>query len=680
MCQSLVAFLLTLLLLHVVSCTRQPDSAHAAGGGDELTPANVARLFIEAKNQNDQETLATFLTRAARKQLESDSGLRLTGGSLEKVELGAAEITGTTARVPVQCEQDGRERDLRLVLRREKAGWKVRGFEVQLASDNSMTVDLERTGDMAESVARGMGAALGEHLRKAFEEASRGGSAEEIARKKARFDALQPLGENEFRASWINGREFRGVVAREALAELAGSLGLGVQAGPHGPRLDSPVRVSVKDLSRLEAIERILAERGLHPVFPSPRSRTGELGGAMQEAVDRITSQLVHGRTSGRVSQGGQPVSVPAAGSGGEIRLEEGPHDWPVTHTGPFQVTVTGLEENVPHATGSVQVVVRSYGLDEGVLSLFDDLPETVSFGAILDTKGRDLRARENLRHLGGGLLSGSSYENTTNLELRNLIREVDVIDRLEGSHPVVIPTAVHTVELSPVAAGIEKRVGEIRLEVRDHGQHTSVDLSGPADTIRGILVRFWALDANGEDLGILYESVNQWRPDSARANLQTPEPPAAVRIKIVTGRVAMDFPFELRGIPLEHHAGQPGRLTPLAFDGHSGPVEVDFLGFAERDAHMPQARLRVRSHANKDSLRLQVRFVYLDARGKALKEFPHTITGRFTVRGHEPVVTAGASGEVESTAFFVPDEANSLRVEVDGVEFVDGTEWKSAQ
>ncbi len=146
--------------------------------------------------------------------------------------------------------------------------------------------------------------------------------------------------------------------------------------------------------------------------------------------------------------------------------------------------------------------------------------------------------------------------------------------------------------------------------------------------------------------------------------------------MKLVTAEV-LEYPFELREIPLEHHEEMPAEITALSFGEHERPVEVEFVRFTDREnPDFPKVLVRAQSYANKDALTIHARFTYLDRQGKALKDFPHTLTGTFSSEGHAPVVEKGGTAEVETTAFFMPEETAGLEVSVEKVEFIDGTEW----
>ena len=85
-------------------------------------------------------------------------------------------------------------------------------------------------------------------------------------------------------------------------------------------------------------------------------------------------------------------------------------------------------------------------------------------------------------------------------------------------------------------------------------------------------------------------------------------------------------------------------------------------------------------NRSNKDALVGHVKFHYLDAAGKEVGDCSTTLTGGFSGKGHAPVVTRESSASVESTAFFMPKDAKTLRVVIHRVEFVDGTVWEPSQ
>ena len=191
-------------------------------------------------------------------------------------------------------------------------------------------------------------------------------------------------------------------------------------------------------------------------------------------------------------------------------------------------------------------------------------------------------------------------------------------------------------------------------------------------------MVRFWAQDSNGKDLGILSQSASKWGRRKLQASLQTFQAPATIKMKLITERKDLEFPFELKDIPLAHHSEMPEKLEALSFTGHKSPIEVHFVALKERDTNFPKADLRTINHSNKDALLINTQFIYLDGSGKELKRFPNSLNGAFTSKGQEPVAAKGAKKDMESAAFFMPKETQNIRVIIDSVKFVDGTVWES--
>ena len=76
----------------------------------------------------------------------------------------------------------------------------------------------------------------------------------------------------------------------------------------------------------------------------------------------------------------------------------------------------------------------------------------------------------------------------------------------------------------------------------------------------------------------------------------------------------------------------------------------------------------------------LMIKFIYLDAGGNVIEDFPHTISGEydFDTERTGPVVGAGQTTEKKSYAAFLPDNAAGLRFELQRAEFPDGTNWES--
>ena len=648
------ALVLSLVLL--ASCSRSPG-AHSEGRASP--PDAVVRAMIEAANAGDAEGFFSRLTSKARAGLESGSSLSLKEARTEDYTVHAGEIEGEEARVRVDGTRNGQRQTMHFLLRREESAWRAWGVSVELGRGpgSELTMNFEEIGDIAETLAKELGSSLKEQVTKAFEDAQRGGSPEELARAKEAFEAIAPVTRDAFEKTWRVAKEYGGEPVGAAIEAIAAELDLAVDAGPHGKVLAAPVSASLGGKSRLEAIELLAAQVGLHAVFPSLRD-----------------AEIARQRAAWNRERGER--SADAAAERLTVRLEEGARATPIAFSGPFVVEIADLEEKVPYATGSAGVVLRAFGVEPGLLTLLDDLGESVTIGRVVDSGGRSLKKHEDVRYFGGGMVVGSAFESTTRLELRNLLRSVEEIALLEGTHRVLLPVEILEATFDDLARGAIKQVGDLEVEVGEVGELTSLELRFPTESEDELTVRFWASDRDGNTVGILGQSTARWGPERVQSSVNTAAVPARLALRIIRKREVLDYPFALRGIPLARHEEMPEAIDELSFAGSEAPLTMRFKEFRDRDDDFPKVVLEVENHSNKDVLSARARFVYLDAAGTELKDFPHSLTGAFSAAGYQPVAARRSTGEVESTAFFMPPETARVRIELEEVEFADGTTW----
>lgn len=58
-------------------------------------------------------------------------------------------------------------------------------------------------------------------------------------------------------------------------------------------------------------------------------------------------------------------------------------------------------------------------------------------------------------------------------------------------------------------------------------------------------------------------------------------------------------------------------------------------------------------------------------------KDFYQGLNGPFTSEGYQPVAKRGATERIDTTAFFMPEDAAAIRPVISEIEFADGTMWK---
>ena len=691
---SILSLIAIAAIAGATSCGRTERAQ--ATGGSATTPLAIAERFVAAVNAGDAAAIAETLTEKAREGMRSGSVSILTGEPLADVAWGAPVVEGKVARVPFRATRAGESHDATLHQRREKGEWRIRALEVAIPGSKSMTLDLEAAGTFAaplpsaaaaggkaqsapgrsagsapEAMGERMAQELAEGIGRAFQEALRESESRELARRRADFEALKTLPRDKFDATWKLDRDLRGAAATTAIETLAAELGLSVDFGGERARLAAPVTRDVRGHSRAAAIEGIAGDLGCHPVFP-PLHELEALG-------DGALARALGAAAAGAPGSGGSPPA-PASGRSaavpGAIRFEAGPPAPMVVHSGPLRISVDSVEQDPRYGTGSVEVVTRAYGLDPALAGALAAIEESVTFEAVRDDQGRDLRVEPETRYMGGGRLIRGASEDRTTIDLKGLLRDVPRIARISGTQRLVLPRSVVPIELSPLAAGISEKAGKLRYTVRDAGETTTVVFSGPEEMISNLMVVGRARDAAGMELAIQHESTTSWHGGEAQYQIHCSIAPAVLDLKCITQREVVEFPFAIEGIALPRAHEAPAEIPRLSFAGHGAPVEVRFVEIRPGEGGFPQVVIALANHSNKDAATITARFEYLSAAGAMLEDFPHTLSAPASFDDRRPLIAARQSAEHETTAFFMPENTATVRITVETVEFMDAVKW----
>ncbi len=618
-----------------LSCSR---GAHS----EPSTPEEIAQTLVDAVKKQDEAAFSALLTTKAREGFASGGSFSLENASLESADIGTASVDGDEATVPVTFVQDGETKEMAFKMRRENGSWRLFGFEVDFG-DQSMTIDFERIGKMAESMAKGMGDELAKQMKASFEKAQREQREREIQERKTTYEGLHALDEAEFDSSWRVGRSLSDESRLDAVRSLVEELGFDLDAREHAARLEEEVGEDLSELSRLAAIDRICAAVGLVAEYPSLEPTNGRNGDA------KLTS----------------------------VRLALRPADFRHAFTGPFEVRVGEVRETAPYARGKIILKTQAHGVDEALLGLLDQSStSSTSIDHAKSVAGESLLENENTRYFGGGYQEGRSFSDSLSVELRRLLRCVDHVASFRGTRRISLPLAVETVELDSLKTGATKTVGDLKFTVRQVGKSTSISVTGPKGSLRDVITFGRALDAKGDEVKVEYEGLSAGSTEG-RYQLHTETVPSRILVKLVTKRKTIDLPFEISDIPLRKFADQPERLEALSFGNFVAPASLRFKGFVEHEnGQFPEAKLDVVNHSNKPIQTLQVRFVYVDARGKKLGDHPHTVQGTFTAAGWVELVKAKGRVENVLTALFRPENTKGMKPELMSVAFMDGTSW----
>jgi hypothetical protein len=634
--RSLALLAISLLPL---ACGGSEGSPAATADQAAAEPASVATRFLQAVQREDERAMAALVTKGARAALEGE-GFELNGQRLQSFEIGATSVNGGEAEVEAVVLEDGERKSNDILLRREAGAWRVYGMRLQFG-DGTFTVDLEEMSQMVAELGEQIGAGLEEAFAEAQATWELGGTAEEIAAERLRFEAVAAVPEKKHASSWRVDVVGEDRPMLEVLNELVGPTGLSIDAGKHEDALWTPFSLTLQNVSRVEAVERVADAAGLHPIWPAANPSTWS---------------------------GDEPT--PEA-----LTFGAGKRPWPAVFAGPFLVEVTGVEEDAPNAVGKLSLAVRALGLAPGALAFQDDMAEVLRLDRVRSDQELPL-TDEDVSHMGTPDVRAGYFTYTLDKDLRGLLRSVETVDAVVGEVRLPLPASVD--ELSWNRGDTTAReVGDWELKVGSWGPQTRFEIEGPEGSLEGVSIRMSPRKASGDPLGVLYGGSSGWGAQ-LQADLQCPEAPAAIDLKICTTEV-VSYPFTLRHIPLAHAAEQPERLQELAFAGAT-PIIVELVDKEPGEGDQWEVKLRVRNSSNKDAVSLMVEFAYLDASGNELDDFPHTLSGGydFDAGRFGPLVPAGETVEHETHAAFVPEGTAYIRFAVQRAEFPDGTSWES--
>jgi len=607
------------------------DPGGGGSGGSSIGPREATRRFLEAAT-SETGNVEPYLTLAAREQWGREDGPSFDGSKIRGYELDTETVDGDTAQVTARISDDDREQSVRFRLRREERAWRLAGMVVDFGGTD-FTVDFEGGRDSVDEFGEAIAEGLAESMQQSMQAWQEAQQADRLARQLETYAALESTSPRDFDAAWRIDVEPGGRPVRAVLKEILA--GTGVRLEGDGAWLDRPAGDVPPRLSRVAAIEVLAANAGQVPRYEIP------------------SDLLAEDRT---------PV----------LRFDEGPRRWPVTFAGPYAVEVSALEESAPNAVGKITLALTTLGMPRPALAMMHEMGEWLRLEAVVDGQGRELRKAPDTRWMGTPTVHGGLTRDEYSFELVRLLRDVRSIERIEGRAILVLPETVEELRIDTDRQA-QTSAGRWTVTVRPSGTAVQLQLEAHGE-LEDETVRFDPRDAQGEPVRVEHASSSAYGR-VLRASLNTASPPSTASVKIVAPR-ELAFEFVLRDVPLSRFAEQPAELEPLRFEGDA-PLGVDFVRFTDRsNPDFVKVELALRSRANKVATQASVRFLYEDAAGTQVKDFPHTLTGSFGPDGQEPLAEPGASGRIEVTAFFMPPETRSLRVRLDSVEFADGTTW----
>ena len=687
-------FVAALLILLTVGCSQNresaPESSSAASPNPAPNlqpqgPAEVAKSFMEATAAADEEAFKELLTEKARESLESmgDDG-KFTGEDFESYTIGEETIQGEEATVAVSAVSEGETQNVNLKMRREHENWRVYAMGVALAPGSEMTMNLEQMGAMVEQMATALGDAIGQGFEQAMGDWQAGGSEEDVARAAEQFEALAPISAADYEAAWNVSKNYRGATAADAIGELAASMGLAIDPGNHSDALEVEVGFDTRGMSKLQTIEEIAAASGLQSILPDLNDY-GVLQ-SMAEGFGEAIVGLVGGADSPISIQGGEAEAALNEARAEIDRLRNAPKNAiqfetreegrRVVFAGPFLVHVSDVQENPPHATGSLTVVASAYGLPQSVVVATDEADQCIQLNAVEDAQGRSL-IETDVTYFGGGQAAGTAFVDTANRDLRNLLKEVESIEKISGSVTLARPAEVLEFDFTSMQPDVSVAEGGFRFTLTEAGENTQFKVGVPQGWEGDLSAKMQPYKADGSPLGVMYSDITFWGEDEGFASLNTSETPARVRIKLIPKVELHTYEFELGPVALQHFAEMPEKLEELSFTGHA-PISMSFVKITQPDDSFAKILVKIENHSNKPPQSAFVDFIYRDAAGNEIESFPHTITGEFSSDGWAPLVQPGATAESEQTAFQMPANAKSIDFVVKSLEFLDGTTWEA--
>ncbi|MEZ6059631.1 MAG: hypothetical protein R3C19_04650 [Planctomycetaceae bacterium] len=445
---------------------------------------------------------------------------------------------------------------------------------------------------------------------------------------------LDPPGQipvEEFDAAWQVSIDESAVPAGDLLRRLADELHLEwVEPKEELPQLRELVSVSISGVSRLQAIEQITEQVGLHPRY----------------LMKKIT-------------------------------VAAGPRESGVGFAGPFLVEVGEVEELIPAGAAQLTLRVHAHGLTEAAVSLLSSLQPQVdaedSDWLTLHITEQTGTGGKSLKHPGhDGFGFSPSYTETAiqwtvPVPLLNTTKSVADVEMVKGELSFVLPVEVETLTFESLEPGAKLTSGDASFElVSADGGSVEVEYRN-ADADRLSIVARDAAGDSLQDYGT--SSYGDAESGTIAVHFEGEVASADIVFKKQTERVR--YPFEVHDIPLPGHDEQPESIPELTFDG-SAPLTVEFVKFQKNEFDQDAAEVTISNTSNRDVRGYNVLLHYLNDAGEEIDNFP------FSSFGVE--FPAGETVTDALTTPFLPEETKSVRIEVTQATFADLTSWSAEQ
>jgi RNA polymerase sigma factor (sigma-70 family) len=460
-------------------------------------------------------------------------------------------------------------------------------------------------------------------------------------------DRLEAVSPTDWETSWKEDLDATGQPSGEVLRRLLRPWGLTVEAEPALARaLAQPLHLSLRGLPRLELIEEVCRRAGVYPVYPD--------GTTQENSWDRA------------------------------VRLKGGPRPLPIAFAGPFLVEVKEVKEFAPSATGELKVRFLAVGLPPAVaLPLHDGEP--IRFRRVAGPRGEDLTDAARLPSWGGSE-TYEGFDTSKDVYLKNLVRGVAVLGKVEGVLSVPIVTRVDTLRFTDLKPGEVRRAGGVQITlqgIKPERRHINGEQVEWQDyDFRYRNTRLFRVVYSGHDsAGRLLHCDRSNGGGSNEEGYQLvaySQKPAAITARVMAEVKHIDYPFRLENVPLPSPEKMPEKLGVLSFTGHTAPVTVEVVNLLP-EQHPPAVELRLTNHSNKDVRRLDLGLSYEEAGEWRLRDRPAVWPTGAEAKPDVPAVLARGQAKVfRVSAFGLRQGTRAARAAVVKVEFTDATEWKA--
>lgn len=446
-------------------------------------------------------------------------------------------------------------------------------------------------------------------------------------------DPLPPIGAvtvDEFNTAWKTSLDVSDSPAIDEIRKLAQACELEIEEVPQlAEKLQQPVSLQLADVSRLEAIERICEQVGVHPRF------------------------RLHKMTFG-----------------------DGPRPVPATTAGPFLIQVKKVGQNAPYPTGQVELQFAAAGLPVSAIASLADMtisPDiedsdtlTLRLSEIAGTGGQEIHDDEFVGGM-GATASKSLFLFDHPVNLKNLVRSVTEVERIAGALSFELPTGVETLRFDSLEPDTTVTAGGITLTLKDASGNVEVEYKGTESD----RISLTPLGADGEPLPVSGSSSFGFG-DEGSVSVFVEGEPASLEARVVTATQRVTLPFEIAGIPLLLADQMPEIIEPLTFDGDV-PLSIEFVRI-EGEGDDRKVVYNFSNRSNKDLQMVNLQQYYLDADGNVLDDFPYSHSGFGTMP------SAGETQEQTVSAFFMPEETKAVRAELQSARFVDASRWEKEE